>query len=338
MLETDPATLLRWRQAIDRRKSVRRFTGGPLDRETVAALEGACAGCTHLPGGRVRVVPVNGLDAARRIFRWLPWGIARFIHQASLTFVILSSGGPYDPEDAGFCGEQVVLEACSRDAGTCWVSGTFSRRAALSLAGAAPGEHVMCVIAAGRAHPSAASRHKHKKDFSEICNRLPEELPAWLRDAVDCARVSPSGNNLQPWWFEVRDGAAAGADGGLGVSTAAGPVVGRAGGPAPAPRVMLWRDRPGPAALRSGFLLSRVGPRRIDRGIAMLHFAVGAEAGGVAGNWILGLDEERGVAARFLVKGQGHGGRKTEAESTGHGVYDERRGVCEGPGSQSKHH
>jgi len=326
MLETDASTLLRWRQAIDRRKSVRRFEGVSLDHDTVAALEKACESCTHLPGGRARVVPVNGLGAAQRIFHWLPWGIATLIHHASLVFVILSSGSPHDPEDAGFCGEQVVLEACSRNVGTCWVSGTFNRKAALSLAGPEPGERMICVIAAGPAHPAAASRHKHKKDFTQICNMPPDELPVWIRDAVGCVRVAPSGTNLQPWWFEVRDGAAAGTGGDA--------AAGTADSPAPVPRVVLWPHRPGPVALHSGFLLSKVGPRRIDRGIAMLHFAVGAAAWGVAGHWSLQERVDRGAAARFFVEGQDSGRRKIDAENPEHGAYDERRGVCEGPGSQ----
>jgi len=290
MFETDHQTLVRWRQAIDRRKSVRRFTGEPLDPRTVRALGRVCTGCTHLPGGRVRVVPVDGRDAARRVFRWLPGGIATFIHGASLTFVILSSGLPHDPEDAGFCGEQVVLEACSLNVGTCWVSGTFSRKAALSLAGAAQGQHVVCVIAAGSAGPATASRHKRKKSFGQVCGTPPDALPPWIGDAINCARVAPSGINRQPWWFEVRDG-----------------VLHK-------PEVVLWPRKPAPDFPGVTFPVLAAGPRRIDHGIAMLHFSVGAAFGGVNGRWSLGDGIGRPAVARFSMEGQGFAGRKIDPQ------------------------
>ncbi|MDP2858480.1 MAG: nitroreductase family protein [Bacillota bacterium] len=270
----DSATLLRWRQAIDRRRSVRKFTGESLEPGIVGELEQLCETCAHLPGGGVRVVLVSGQDAGRRIFHWLPGGMATFIHRSSLVFAILSSGLPHDPEDAGFCGEQVVLDACSRGVGTCWVSGTFSRKAALSLAGAASSEHVVCVVAAGWPDPGASVRHKRRKPFSRICDTPPDALPGWMRGAINCVQLAPSGTNLQPWWFEVRGRASC------------------------TPEVVLWPRKPGWA---SGGL--EIGPRRIDRGIAMLHFSVGASSGGADGRWRLDSDSDRGAVARFSVEG-----------------------------------
>ena len=274
MLSMDDATLLRWRQAIDGRRSVRKFTGEALEPSVAGELEQLCRACAHLPGGGVRVVPVNGQDAGRRIFRWLPGGLATFIHRSSLAFAILSSGLPYDPEDAGFCGEQVVLDACSHGVGTCWVSGTFSRKAALSLAGAVAGERVVCVIAAGRPDSGAPVRHKHRKSFGQICDTPADALPEWIRDAIRCVQLAPSGTNRQPWWFEVR-----------GRSTRT-------------PEVVLWHKKPG---MSYGGL--DIGPRRIDHGIAMLHFSVGASSSGANGRWHLESDSGRGAVARFSQEG-----------------------------------
>jgi hypothetical protein len=248
------------------------YTGGALAPEIVRELEGLCGSCAHLPGGDVRVVPVAGGEAGRRIFRWLPGGIADFIHHASLTFVILSTGLPSDPEDAGFCGEQVVLHACSLGVGTCWASASFSRKAALSLAGARHDEDVICVISAGAPDPHARTRHKHRKPFRQICSASPDALPKWICEGIRCVTVAPSGSNLQPWWFEVRDVASG------------------------APEVVLWHRKPG-----SAIWPPAIGPRRIDHGIAMLHFWVGAASAGAEGRW--SLRPGGGAVARFRLGG-----------------------------------
>ena len=74
-----------------------------------------------------------------------------------------------------------------------------------------------------------------------------DELPEWIRSAIQAARLAPSAINRQPWGFDMQDGSIT--------------VYVRTGG----------RE----------FSVSK----RLDCGIAMLHIEVAAMSCGVGGDW-----------------------------------------------------
>ena len=107
-------------------------------------------------------------------------------------------------------------------------------------------EVVHCVIALGKCAQKAAA-HK-RKDVVKLCGKSEEELAAlgvWQKDAVLAARIAPSAINLQPWKIEA--------------------------------------DKTSVSILEASTLVKKYAP--LDRGIAMLHAAVGAYHAGREAAW-----------------------------------------------------
>ena len=161
----------------------------------------------------------------------------------------------------GYYGEWFILAATRLGLGTCWLAGTFQHAAAESMLALAPGEVLLCVTPLGEAASSQSLKERaittfigsrKRKPLSEICTDMEmEKLPEWMKTALECARIAPSGINIQPWRFSANGNRVRilAADGKSGHSSAP-----------------------------------------IDCGIAMLHFSVGARQAGVTGIWTAAPD------------------------------------------------
>ena len=166
-------------------------------------------------------------------------------------------GGPEDAAaEGGYVGQAAVLEATVLGLDTCWVGGMFRPDVAASLISLAPGERVFAVSPVGRATTSKSLGEKIATSIVRSRIRKPvEEIapgsdgwPEWSRSGVEAARMAPSALNIQPWRFSFGAGA-----------------------------VTLSTDgKKDPHGI----------PKRLDCGIAMLHFELGAWAAGMRGTWV----------------------------------------------------
>lgn len=155
----------------------------------------------------------------------------------------------------GYTGEGLVLEATALGLDTCWVGGLFSTKHAVLLGDVAEGERVYAVSPVGYAVERISTKErivfgmghpKFRRELGEIAPGV-ETWPTWAHAGVEAARIAPSAMNRQPWRFRLD------ADD-VVVSVAEG---------ADTPRVS----------------------KRLDCGIAMLHFELGARAAGADGVW-----------------------------------------------------
>lgn len=146
----------------------------------------------------------------------------------------------------GFMGEALVLEATSMGLGTCWLGSMFYPEIINRNVNLQNDEVVHCVIALGKCDmPAFAPK---RKDVVKLCGKTEEELAAlgvWQKEAVLAARLAPSAMNLQPWTIEA--------------------------------------DKAGVSILEANTLIKKYAP--LDRGIAMLHAAVGAHHAGREAVW-----------------------------------------------------
>ena len=137
----------------------------------------------------------------------------------------------------GFMGEALVLEATAMGLGTCWLGAMFYPEIISRNVNLQNDEVVHCVIAIGKANLPAFN--PKRKDLQKICGKTEEELAGlgvWQKEAVKCARLAPSASNQQPWKSEA--------------------------------------DTAGVSILETNVLIKKYA--QLDRGIAMLHAAVGA--------------------------------------------------------------
>lgn len=137
----------------------------------------------------------------------------------------------------GFMGEALVLEATSMGLGTCWLGAYFYPDIVNRNVNLQSDEVVHCVIALGKAElPEFAPK---RKELTKVCGMDESQLAAlgvWQKEAVLAARLAPSAVNLQPW--------------------------------------KITADRTSVSILEASVIYKKYAP--IDRGICMLHAAVGA--------------------------------------------------------------
>jgi len=156
----------------------------------------------------------------------------------------------------GYVGEAAVLEATALGLDTCWVAGFFSPGLTESLIGAGTGETVFAVSPLGHAADALSGKEKYVFQMGRPKKRLKlehmalgllnKDWPHWAVDGIRAVQTAPSATNRQPWRFRL--------DGDTVVLASNGP------------------DSYGVS-------------KRIDCGIAMLHFELGVRRAGRAGHW-----------------------------------------------------
>lgn len=150
--------------------------------------------------------------------------------------IVAKKGTPMEME--GFMGEALVLEATAMGLGTCWLGAFFYPDVVSRNVKLQNDEVIHCVIALGKVNAPVPFSPK-RKELKKLCSMSEAELDvlgSWQKDAVLCARLAPSAVNMQPWKLVV--------------------------------------DRNSLSVLEAPVLYAKYAP--LDRGICMLHAAVGA--------------------------------------------------------------
>ena len=143
-------------------------------------------------------------------------------------------------------GEALVLEATAMGLGTCWLGAGFYPDIINRNVNLQNDEMVHCVIAIGKC--AALKFAPKRKDLTKVCgmNEVQlAELGSWQKEAVLAAHIAPSAINMQPWKIEA--------------------------------------DKMSVSILETSVIYKKYAP--LDRGIAMLHAAVGAYHAGREAVW-----------------------------------------------------
>ncbi|NPV69916.1 MAG: hypothetical protein HPY55_04590 [Firmicutes bacterium] len=267
---------------IATRHSTRKYGGPPIDPAVMDRLAQVALEVEPVDGVHARVELVQGAAAAGGLFRGIAGAYGKVTGCPAAMVLVADTSRPGHLEAVGYYGEQVILEATSLGVSTCWVSGFFKRDVARQAVALGDNEEVIAVSPLGYPAPGIGRIHDAsmkmiqplqggRKPLSAIVRGSTlriheggrEGIPVWLHSALEAARLAPSARNRQPWVFESRD------DGTVALFAAVGADF----------RPIGLRDH-----------------KRLDCGIAMLHFEVAALASGVEGAWTLGLGEEQPVA------------------------------------------
>jgi nitroreductase len=273
----------RWFDAISKRHSRRTYSGQSLPEELLSALEVHCASVRPFPASKavlIREAPAELFVSAKEDRAFMTGVVSaatgiigsygRITGVASaLAFVGRSAedtagGCDNDATDFGFAveeqvgytGEAAVLEATALGLDTCWVGGFFSPSLTARLIDAQPGERVLAVTPIGYGADDISRKErllyrmgkpKKRRGLEHIALGLAtKNWPSWAIAGVRAAQTAPSAVNRQPWRFRL-DGHT----------------------------VIIACDMPDRDPIS----------RRIDCGIAMLHFEIGVRRFGRSGAW-----------------------------------------------------
>lgn len=255
----------RWYQAIESRRSRRRFEPTFLSREQLVQLDNACS--TFRPFSDVRNVLVE--QSPHSLFKGAvgPYGKIRGAN-AFIAF-IGNMNNVHVQEQVGYMGEGIILEAEAMNIATCWVA-LFRPNVVTSLITINKSEQVMAVTPVGYATARESLEERVMTGFGFTHRRKPlsdlvigfdeKDYPQWILSAVEAARLAPSAMNRQPWRFHIETNS---------ITVAVN-------------------------STRREYGVSR----RLDCGIAMLHIEVAALNHGIHGKWKF-LDSP--LVARFEV-------------------------------------
>jgi nitroreductase len=250
----------RWFASLANRHSRRAYDGEPIDPATLADLTATAA--TFAPFDDARAVIVESV--APNLFRGIIGSYGRVTGAPSAIVFIADSGSANADEHCGYTGEGIVLEAQAQGLGTCWIAGSFSRAVSKELVELREGEVIRAVSPLG-----------HPTDVLSVAERVVfgQARPKFRRPLEEIA----PGHESWPAWA------------GEGVRSAQ-----------IAPSAMNrqpWRFRYVDGAVVVSLHGAAPKMGRLDVGIAMLHFELGARSEGSDGAWepLTGADIARWV-------------------------------------------
>lgn len=256
-----------WSAAIPIRRSRRSYDSSEIALQLLSRMQTVCHDFKPFTGVRIELITKSIDSVLAGITN--SYGLIRGV-TAFLAF-IGDMNDPHVYEKVGYTGEGIILEATAKGLNTCWVAGTFDRRAASAIADIAKNERILTISPIGHATQAHSLTERtmigmfkphNRKPLSALADGLEEsQRPAWMKAALESARLAPSAVNRQPWRFHLAPNSIT-----VSVDT---------------PKLNLSIDK------------------RLDCGIAMLHIEVAALANGVTGKWEL---LESPQVARFSVK------------------------------------
>lgn len=220
-------------EAIKKRRSRRTFTG-PVPEAHQVVLQQEIEKLNTESG-----LNIQFLAQGAHIFGSMRKTYGMFSGVCSLFVLAGAEEEEHLLEKCGYYGERLVLEATKLDLGTCWVAGTYDRKA---MEEALPqGQKLVAVIPVGPVKDDTrfiektirALTHRRSKTVEDIANGL-QEAPSWFRKGVLLSLAAPSAINKQPVRYYWQNG-----------------------------KVTAWVDEEQEIQL-------------VDLGIAKLHFEVGA--------------------------------------------------------------
>lgn len=259
--EKNSVNINSWYKAIFQRYSVRNYDGQAIKTKDINRIADICERFRLHEG--VRAVLVN--NSSGNIYKGIIGSYGKIKGApAYIAFVgDLSVENVY--EYLGYMGEGIILEITSLGLGTCWISGTFNENAAKEEISLKDNEKILAITPVGYAAQKLTFDQKLIFKLLKKGRKSIEDITGfpivedWVKEAIDCARLAPSAVNRQPWRFEQSEN-----------------------------NIILKVDKDG----KNRF------SKRLDCGIAMLHFELGALTQGVRGHWEI---LKSPLVAKFLV-------------------------------------
>ncbi|MDR1013699.1 MAG: nitroreductase [Coriobacteriales bacterium] len=184
-------------EAIEARRSIRRYTERPLDAATAGELKALVDECN-------REAPLS-----LSLLLDEPQGFSSLMGRVNFrgvrNYLALVGDKDADLQEAcGYYGEKVVLRATQLGVASCWFGSFFLgfKKDAITIG---PQEKLLIVIALG--HGAEEGRpHKSKPLESLYHTAGVEDAPEWFLQGVRAARLAPTARNQQKFLFVLAEG------------------------------------------------------------------------------------------------------------------------------------
>jgi hypothetical protein len=238
----------RWYAAVPSRRSRRAYDGTAPATDEMRALSRTAETFTPFPDARAVVVEA----APPSLFTGIIGSYGKVAGARSALVFIADATSSTADEHCGYTGEGLVLEAHALGLGTCWIGGSFSRAASRELVTLREGEVVRAVSPVGQPAPSLSGAERLLFGQARPKSRRPLDV------------IAPGCESWPAWALE-----------GVRAAQVAPSAMNR----------QPWRFRYENGSVVVSTSGAAPGLGRLDCGIAMLHFELGARAEGGDGAW-----------------------------------------------------
>lgn len=187
MTETNDMDL---KQAIRKRRSIRKYTDRPIDPDVASELKSFVEECNGKSGLRMQLIlnDKKGMSGLRSLI----------LKNARNYLAIVGKNDGNLAELGGYWGEKVVLRATQLGIASCW----FSMGSKKDLIVIAPDEKLLMVVAMGL--PATEAKARSSKPLEKLyAIRDGGEAPDWFIEGVKAARLAPTANNGQKFLFTL---------------------------------------------------------------------------------------------------------------------------------------
>ena len=199
-------------QAIQKRQSVRTYTGQPLNDEHIALIKQYMSQLQAPFGVKAKIELIRNNSVEKRI----KLGTYGWIKGANEYLALIYQTAPFAETAAAYLFEEVVLYCTSIGLGTCWLGGSFSRSDFKKQLILAPNEKLRIVSPVGYAYTGDKKRflekyivqsekNRMRKPFETLFFNLNFDNPLTATAAgeyfqpLEMVRLAPSANNKQEW-------------------------------------------------------------------------------------------------------------------------------------------
>ena len=197
-------------EQIRMRRSVRSFTGEPLQAQHESNLRGYIAGLSHPFGGKARIeyIPLHMGSAPVKL------GTYGVISGAPAFLAMIYEESELGKTGAAYMFEQLILHCTTMGLGTCWLGGAFKRNDFKKQCNVGPAERLPIVSPVGYpvakavkppTPPDPAHIDRPRKPFGatffsgDFSTPLTPEAAGKYAHPFEMVRLAPSANNTQPW-------------------------------------------------------------------------------------------------------------------------------------------
>ena len=174
------------------RHSVRAFQDKAIEADVVNKLQTIIEACNQAGGLHIQLC----LDEPQAFDHFLS-RLQKFSNAKNYLVMVGPVSEQLD-EKIGWYGERIGLRAQELGLGTCWVTGTYSKKKCGGVV--LPGEKRPCIIAVG--YPENPGVPHKTKSMEELC-KVDGAMPDWFRRGMEAALLAPTGNNKQKFLFTL---------------------------------------------------------------------------------------------------------------------------------------
>lgn len=175
---------------MNRRHSVRQYTGRPIEADALQALQSEIDACNREGGLHIQLVTNEP-----KAFDCFMAHYGKFSGVTNYIALVGKRGKELD-EACGYYGQRLVLKAQQLGLNTCWVALTYKK--VPNAFTVDKGEKLAVVIALGYGKTQGVSRSS--KSPEQVSN-LTETSPDWFKAGVAAALLAPTAVNQQRFYL-----------------------------------------------------------------------------------------------------------------------------------------